>query len=80
MILTYHQIEGQSSSHIYGVTPELLREHVAALGDSAGTGDLAVTFDDAHISNYDLAMPVLAESRVRAILFVPAGFVGFAQK
>lgn len=35
-----------------------------------------ITFDDGHISSYDLAFPILLENRLKATFFVTAGFVG----
>lgn len=82
MFLTYHQIERQFSSHVYGVTVETLREHVAmVVAHSANGGALSsavITFDDGHISNYELALPVLQEHGARATFFIPASFVGKA--
>lgn len=82
MILTYHQITRQFSSHIYGVTAETLRQHLAVLAeqgrDSHRSNREEVTFDDGHISNYELARPLMAEYSVRGVFFIPASFVGKA--
>jgi peptidoglycan/xylan/chitin deacetylase (PgdA/CDA1 family) len=82
MFLTYHQIETQFSSHVYGVTVDALREHVAVFAaraaDSRAPAGTGITFDDGHISNYEQALPVLQENGVRATFFIPASFVGKA--
>ena len=38
--------------------------------------DVVITFDDGHLSNYDIAMPLLAERGLSAYLFVTSDFVG----
>jgi len=38
--------------------------------------DVVITFDDGHVSNYDIAMPLLAERGLAAYLFVTSDFVG----
>jgi peptidoglycan/xylan/chitin deacetylase (PgdA/CDA1 family) len=79
MVLNYHQIEAEFSSHVYGVTVDTLREHLevfAAHASSSHTGASGITFDDGHISNYDHALPQLEKTGVRATFFIVASFVG----
>ena len=45
-------------------------------GKSDEMPDVVITFDDGHISNFDLAMPLLAERGLSAYLFVTGDFVG----
>ena len=44
--------------------------------DSTQLPEVIITFDDGHISNFDLAMPLLAERGMTAYLFVTGDFVG----
>ena len=37
---------------------------------------VVLTFDDGHISNYDTALPILLEHRLRATFFITAGWIG----
>ena len=37
---------------------------------------LALTFDDGHISNHDIALPILLEHRLKATFFITAGCIG----
>lgn len=77
MFLTYHQIETDYSSHVYGVTVDTLKKHLVVVSAHAVTGSgTPVTFDDGHISNYEHALPVLEKTGVRAAFFIVAGFVG----
>jgi hypothetical protein len=57
MFLTYHQIETDFSRHVYAVTVDTLRKHLAAFrayaSESRSGAESGITFDDGHISNYD---------------------------
>lgn len=44
-------------------------------GKSSELPDVVITFDDGHISNYDLAMPLLVERGLSAYIFVTGEFV-----
>jgi peptidoglycan/xylan/chitin deacetylase (PgdA/CDA1 family) len=37
---------------------------------------LALTFDDGHVSNHDIALPILIEHGLRATFFITAGCIG----
>lgn len=37
---------------------------------------IMLTFDDGHVSNHDLALPILCEYRLKATFYVTAGFIG----
>lgn len=37
---------------------------------------IALTFDDGHVSNHDLAFPILCEHGFKATFFITAGFIG----
>jgi peptidoglycan/xylan/chitin deacetylase (PgdA/CDA1 family) len=37
---------------------------------------VVLTFDDGHISNYDPALPILLEHRLKATFFITAGWIG----
>ena len=37
---------------------------------------VVLTFDDGHISNYDTALPILLDHRLKATFFVTAGWIG----
>src|SRR5262245_56542395 len=43
---------------------------------SHSSHSLILTFDDGHVSNYELALPVLLECQLKATFFVTAGFIG----
>ena len=37
---------------------------------------LLLTFDDGHVSNHDIALPILLEHRLKATFFITAGHIG----
>ncbi|CAK7260037.1 MULTISPECIES: polysaccharide deacetylase family protein [unclassified Shinella] len=62
----------------YFVTEEVFRRTIAGLDDlEAKTGvEAYVTFDDGNLSDYDVALPVLADHGRSGIFFVLAGRIG----
>lgn len=81
LILTFHRVVRSASSSPHEVTLEQLENYlevIQELSEQASGGSPAgqVTFDDGHISNYDLALPLLARYGLRATFFVVAGWTG----
>jgi len=55
----------------------LKNKRVGLLGDKSSTmPDIVITFDDGHVSNFDIAMPLLIDRGLTAYVFVTSGFVG----
>ncbi len=91
VVLMYHGLyPGDDTSRIdaedlpYAVSLEnfvaqldMLRDKQVGLLNinDSGMPDVVITFDDGHISNYDIAMPLLAERGLSAYLFVTGDFV-----
>lgn len=78
--LTYHEVEPEKSNYLYAVTRTQLNEQlslVAARNQAVGQGNpvARVTFDDGHVSNIQVAEPLLERHGVPAIFFVTAGRV-----
>jgi peptidoglycan/xylan/chitin deacetylase (PgdA/CDA1 family) len=81
MILTYHEVVKENAEYLYSVTSLQLD---AILGlvrviDAQRTHKLRqpeVTFDDGHISNYELALPLLQKHRIAARFFVTSNWIG----
>lgn len=40
------------------------------------TRAIVLTFDDGHVSNHDLALPILCEYGIKATFYITAGFIG----
>jgi len=92
VVLMYHSLyQGNNTDRIdaedlpYAVSVEnfvaqldkLARKKVGLLdhGDNY-LPEVVISFDDGHVSNYDLAMPLLAERGLLAYVFVTSNFVG----
>lgn len=76
--VAYHELSSSGSRDVYQLTPEVFRSQIAALqraSTRAGV-DLGVTFDDAHRSQIQLAVPVLEQAGLHGLFFVPAAWVG----
>ena len=58
-----------------GLAGRSLEASLAAPADGPG---VAITFDDAHVSNHDVALPLLAEVGMTATVFVVPTWVGTA--
>lgn len=79
MILTYHEVFENNSRYLYSVTSEKLDAHLAVVSEfqrcNAARGGTLVTFDDGHMSNYDLAFPLLQKHEVFATFFVTTEWI-----
>ena len=66
-----------STSHFVQQLDRLQSKRVGLIDAKSGElPDVVITFDDGHISNFDLAMPLLAERGLNAYIFVTGDFVG----
>lgn len=77
-ILTYHEVESEKSTYIYAVTSQQLDEQLKLVAERnrRKKDSTELTFDDGHISNYEIARPVLERHALRAVFFVTVGRVG----
>lgn len=78
--LTYHEVEPDKSSYLYAVTRAQLDEELSLISErnrqlGPGSPVARVTFDDGHVSNLQVAGPVLERHSVPAIFFITAGRV-----
>lgn len=88
--LSEHPESVPSSHRPYVLTPAVFRHQIQTAGASElsvltisqwGTYPhpsraLALTFDDGHVSNYDLVLPILLEYGLTATFFITAGLIG----
>jgi len=75
--ITYHEITEESSSDIYRVSRVELENHFIMLRElNLSYVGHRVTFDDGHISNYDLALPLMEGLGIRAIFFITTDWMG----
>jgi len=82
LYLLYHELRPGGSEYSYVIDTSLLEKHVdlfvklrAAGPDSVGLWPV-VTFDDGHISNYELAAPALQAHGLSAHFFITVGWTG----
>jgi peptidoglycan/xylan/chitin deacetylase (PgdA/CDA1 family) len=81
MILTYHEIVDQRTSYLYSVTRGQFESHLRLIRELSAEGTRPkelrprVTFDDGHISNYELALPLLESQGIDATFFVTTDWV-----
>jgi peptidoglycan/xylan/chitin deacetylase (PgdA/CDA1 family) len=76
--LTYHRVVPTSVTYTYALTTEQFREHLKALqsGMPASSLTAKITFDDGNRTQFQSAVPLLAEFEVKATFFVTAGWTG----
>lgn len=82
VVLTYHAIPGSDAGRFEAQMRDLktLAEQVFAdgTGGRADARRAAVTFDDGFQSVFDNALPIMANLRIPATLFVPTGYLAGA--
>lgn len=79
--LTYHELSNTKPKYLYSVSAARFAEHARFLRTLADmerseSDSRHITFDDGHISQFDLAFPILKEFSIKAIFFVTAGWIG----
>jgi peptidoglycan/xylan/chitin deacetylase (PgdA/CDA1 family) len=79
LFFLYHELRVAPSSYSYAIERATFEQHAdlflkaRSLGDSTLWPD--ITFDDGHISNYELALPSLAARNLTATFFLTAGWI-----
>lgn len=83
LFLLYHEVRNGPSNYSYVMQSEQFQKHleVFAILRNAGGHRLwpEVTFDDGHISNHDIAAPLLTSHNIAAYFFVTVGWIGTRQ-
>lgn len=80
-VLAYHELASDATGYRYALSSRQFEEHlklVAGLCDSANgyKAPLLLSFDDGHVSNYTLALPLLQKYSCKTAFFVIAGRIG----
>jgi peptidoglycan/xylan/chitin deacetylase (PgdA/CDA1 family) len=78
LYLLYHELRSGQSSYSYVTDTAMFIKHLDLYVQLRRDKDCAlapeVTFDDGHLSNHDLAAPLLEERGLRGIFFITAGW------
>jgi peptidoglycan/xylan/chitin deacetylase (PgdA/CDA1 family) len=82
LLPSYHLLVEEPSRYRYSSTAREFREHLSIIDTvrrHSPNHSLAVTFDDAHSSQFHLGYPLLQEKKLRGIFFAVSGWVGRRQ-
>jgi peptidoglycan/xylan/chitin deacetylase (PgdA/CDA1 family) len=75
--LLYHELRNEPSSYSYATESDRFRAHLALfnkLREIPGMLQPEITFDDGHLSNFEHALPILAEQSMAARFFITVGW------
>lgn len=77
-VLGYHELTSEMASDVYALTRGQFLAHVRAARLAGLENALPVefTFDDAHVSQVEIAAPALQSVALRGVFFVPAAWIG----
>ena len=76
----YHELRPDESQYSYAITSGMFQRHMDLFAQTRSAKDCTiwpeVTFDDGHISNLELAAPILQARGMTAFFFITAGWTG----
>jgi len=79
-VLAYHELTSEEVAYQYALSHRQFENHLRLASGIMGPAEpqepLVISFDDGHISQYELALPLLQKYSRRAIFFVIAGRIG----
>ena len=76
--LLYHELRSATAAYSYVTSTDLFRQHVDVCASLlANQSEVApvITFDDGHVSNSELAAPILKSRGISAHFFITVGWV-----
>jgi peptidoglycan/xylan/chitin deacetylase (PgdA/CDA1 family) len=79
LYLLYHEFRPSEARYSYVTSVSAFEKHVelyARLRGEANGLRPEITFDDGHVSNYELAAPILESRGLRAMFFITVGWTG----
>jgi peptidoglycan/xylan/chitin deacetylase (PgdA/CDA1 family) len=80
LFLLYHELRREPARYSYVTSTALFEQHVELYARVRGAADGGlwpeVTFDDGHVSNIEMAAPVLESHGLTATFFITVGWTG----
>ena len=78
LFLLYHEVRRDPAHYSYVISAARFEQHVELYAQARNGAGLypEITFDDGHISNINLAAPVLAARNITATFFITVGWTG----
>jgi hypothetical protein len=80
LFLLYHELRNSKSRYSYVTRAELFEQHLRLYARARGPAISGlwpeITFDDGHVSNYEIAAPILQSRGVTAQFFITVGWTG----
>lgn len=80
LYLLYHEIQDGESRYPYAIRTDIFERHVDMFVQARAARNEGLrpepTFDDGHISNYEIAAPILQSRGITARFFITAGWTG----
>lgn len=78
--LLYHELRAVPADYSYVLSTDEFERHLDLFAEARQPGSgmfwPEITFDDGHVSNYELALPLLAARGVLATFFITVGWTG----
>ena len=79
LFFLYHELRGEPSNYSYVLERRAFEQHADLFLHARSLGDQTlwpeITFDDGHVSNYDIALPSLAARHLTATFFLTVGWI-----
>lgn len=79
LFFLYHELRGEPSNYSYVLQRAAFEQHADLFLHARTLGDSTlypeITFDDGHLSNYEIALPALAARNLTAAFFLTVGWI-----
>jgi peptidoglycan/xylan/chitin deacetylase (PgdA/CDA1 family) len=79
LFFLYHELRGEPSNYSYVLERTAFEQHADLFLHARTLGDSTlwpeITFDDGHLSNYEIALPTLAARSLTATFFLTVGWI-----
>jgi peptidoglycan/xylan/chitin deacetylase (PgdA/CDA1 family) len=80
LFFLYHELRAAPSNYSYVLERDAFEQHADLFLHARTLGDATlwpeITFDDGHISNYEIALPALAARNLTATFFLTGSWIG----